>query len=692
MLNGKRHRYVLVMGTLVLLASSTEVAGAMTCRDLFIPQPAAVNSRVLQQQRSGPISVGAPVAPRKNQVSVAEEFVTRLREHVEIQDRFSQVPNLKLIGPHYIQSHHYLNNSNGDFVSVRFYLKGDPMRPHAQQSALPSAAQAAGQLTGPGAALPQQVANRTNSLTVVSNGVVVKNTAPLVLRSDEVQAALRKYFTDVVSTPSNPLDARSIDYLVESMSKSPDIIEQARQYLERVRNEGEFMQNAPLSKISNFGEDRYIRFTPVGRGVEVAARVLDLHRQHQPYGFYMLVEWLVPSRDGNYRFIQHVSEAELQTVKVLNSVEKAQVAQTFNESLSPNELNARKLAQILNLETFGYTDFQRIPGEASRNGTDPLTQMSNVSHLAIKKYIEEKFGSINDLMTREELSQPLGNVLDVMARLNPRYVLKRFASNGDGFRYGFVITEDGQLKINPHGAKDVNLKRQSIRLAAGRRVFAAGSFEMDVYGGLKVILESSYYQDHAASYGSQTSFRTGTNGDLDSFVAAIFELQAGAKVQSISGKTVDSYGETGWDGLSRNDTSYGSGGRTRDGAFDGRFGGFESEAARNFVNQARNSAQSRPGEKTFEWDISDPSGRPVNYAEWIKQTNRTSYDEVLTETKVLWAHYVLRTNQDMPVEKIKKSYRRLIARFHSDRHPEFANTDVERVINAAIQIIESQGK
>lgn len=678
MLNGKRHRYVLMMGTLVLLAASFDEARAMTCRDLFVSKPVRAKARPLQQHNSGLVVVGAAHIDSNKSTNMveAEQISMRLRENVEIQDRFSQSPNLTLIGPHYIQSHFYLNNEGGDFVSVRFYLKGDPMM-KSQQAQLPSPA-----------ANPQ-LGYRPGGLSLVPSGQalvtqsrgVVTQTTPLVLRQHEIPGALHKYFTDVVSTPSNPLDARSIQYLVEQMKNSPEIIEEARVYLERVRNEGEFVKNAPLAKISNFGEDRYIRFTPSRTGVEVEARVLDLHRQQQPYGFYMLVEWLVPSRDGNFRYIQLISEAELRTIKILTTAEKSQVAQSFNESLSPNELNARKLAKILNLETFGYTDFRRVPGEGLRNGTDPLTQMSNISHLAIRRYIEDKFGRIDDLMTKEELSQPLGNILDVMARLNPRYVLKRFASKGDGFRYGFVITEDGQLKVNPHGEKDVNLKRQSIRLAAGRRVFAAGSFEMDVYGDLRVTLESNYYQDHAASWGTQSSFRTETNGNLDAFVTAIFELQAGVKVHTISGKTVESYGETGWDGRP-------SGGAT----FGGRFGGFESEEAARFVRQAKNSTTNHSAEKTLDWDASQPAGRPLNYVDWIKQTNRSVQDESMTSTKIVWAHYVLRTNQDMPLEKIRKSYRRLMMRFHSDRSPEFAKTDVERVVNGAFQVIENQAK
>ena len=428
-------------------------------------------------------------------------------------------------------------------------------------------------------------------------------------------------------------------------------MEKAKEYWLRVQEQGEIA----LIELANEGLKRYFRFVPAGWSAPVDARVLDIHRQNNPHVFFILVEWMSEANDDGVR-TRHISllkSSELEMVSVLSDEVRRLAAEAFEDSLSPNEIKTRKLAQTMRIRTFGYTDMDRVPGNDDSDGLDPLSMMSNISHLAVRGYVEDRFGSIQDLMTPEERQQPLANILDVMGRLNPRYVLRRFESRGDGYQYAFVVTEDGQLKISPHGRAGVNLKPQSLRLAHGRRVFAAGTFTIGADGNLDVTLESNNFQDVDARWGAGEAFRTAGNGDIDAFVTAVFGLQTDHKVRSVGSRPVQSYRASPYgDPYSKGNAGFADGGgaRRRQGPH-----GFESDEAYEFVNNMMRESAQTPSAKKIDWDFDDPDASPLDIKGWLKDSERPAIQERDKKTRLAWAHYVLRTSADMSMEQIKKA-------------------------------------
>src|SRR5262249_44955778 len=162
------------------------------------------------------------------------------------------------------------------------------------------------------------------------------------------------------------------------------------------------------------GLDRYITFVPRDMKTTVPARVLDLHRQRQPSGFKILVEWITDSPQGavRTRHIRMLNSKEVESIQEMTEQQKREVAGAFNDSLSPNEPKTRRLARQLGLHTFGYTDFRRGPGTEG-DGLDPQRSMSSIVHLGVRGMLQDRFhDNLNDLLTEEERKHPNYNIHD----------------------------------------------------------------------------------------------------------------------------------------------------------------------------------------------------------------------------------------------------------------------------------------
>lgn len=295
-------------------------------------------------------------------------------------------------------------------------------------------------------------------------------------------------------------------------------------------------------RLTNQGTDRYFTFTPTGGNSVVAARVLDMNPTENN-GVHILVEILGDSPpDGpRTRHVRMLEESEVATIQPLSPEQKMAIEAQFDDSLSPDELIARKLARILGLRTFSYANFDRAQETRSEVWLrDPLTKASNLSHLASRGDFIKAFAGnpLEDLLTKGERGTPYWNIYDVFARLNPGYALKRFSYPGVNLLYVFVITEDGTLKIAPHGRGTINLKPQSLRLAHTRHVFLAGTFSVNQDGDLDILLESNSYQASNCSPNDfGFAFRQG-NGDIDHFLRFVFMNQAGRRVASSNSEQI----------------------------------------------------------------------------------------------------------------------------------------------------------
>lgn len=673
---------------------------------LFRPSLAATRQKCLDMFEHKANKLVVSEEKNKKTELIFKDQVLISKERLELKGRFSQFPRTEFLGTDYVYKHHYLNNESGDFVTVDFYLRGNPER----------------------VALQNHVTNwlQSNSKVLVTSFLSQSqnNTQRnLVTNINELpqgisfQTALSRYISDVVN-PDGHLSSSTIEMLVKTIDSNSEVGKAATAYYLRISQDKERVaMPTEIFTLSNFNLNRYFEFTPHGFTRSVPARVLDIHRQNNPYGFVILIEWLsFEKKKGNsddkslytdettvaVRHIETLSPESFLTIREMTDSRRQFVAESFFDVLSPNEIKTLKVASRLRLHTFGYTDFQRVPGfrseGESRDGRDPMQEMSNLGHLAIYGWLKEKFHTdLKNLMTNEELQyQESGgyiNVLDVMSRLNPRYVLQQFESKGD-WEYVFVVTEDGQLKISPHGHRGNNLKPQLLRLAHGRRLFAGGTFFINIDGSLSVELNANQYQDHDVLWTSRNAFETEINGNVRQFLAAVVWLQMGRTVYSINSNPVDVYSEMFWNRKQERYQFYESnpeGFRSDDqGSFSNN-----SDFQRDYdfsqrKRKSQTSPQNRTNKKAISWNNSPNSKDvPLDFEQWLAKTEKNTLNGIRdTDVRVEWAHYVLQTSGDMSLGDIKKVYKKLVMRFHPDKNPHFAKTNAAQVVNDAFGTIE----
>ncbi|MDP3767498.1 MAG: hypothetical protein Q8S13_05750, partial [Dehalococcoidia bacterium] len=308
---------------------STERLGELLSSFFESSQPLAADTSLVRTDLAAPggrkklIVLSRPsesrlamAGSRSQALVVAEREPIQLKERIELQDRFRQFPSRPLIGREYIQNHSYKNDERGDHLKVILYPKGNPNQSEPDRRLLESPA-------ARGAMVPYGGAG---------------------LKGADRAAVLRKYVRDVISTPSNPLRPESVEYIVRTLKDSPETMADAQRYWLRVQQEGEFVKDAPILRLSNEGLERHFRFIPEGRTSPVDARVLDIHRQNDPYGLYLLIEWMSEPTDDGVR-VRHISllkPGELETARAAGDAERLEVATAFEDSLSPNEIKTRK--------------------------------------------------------------------------------------------------------------------------------------------------------------------------------------------------------------------------------------------------------------------------------------------------------------------------------------------------------------
>ncbi len=714
-----KHTKKLVLSVFALVSANSSAAMAAgrvgKCEALF---------QSVQKEVVAKTGTGVALAKRSSTEVVVDDVPMYIKERIVLEGglrtyvRSSQIPE-----SHAVSVDRKARTADGEFVAVSFLTE--------LQSVLPSSSVNAqlGYSSQSQARLGSAQSGARHAVAVVApRTVTVAEVQKMGLNPVEILTNfIRK------ETVDTQLDARSLTYIVETMQKSPEYMAQALAYHQSrsLRPEGSVV-NRPVVQsaahgvvvnLANTGSYRYFRFTPRGESQEVIARVLDInqeaaHSGSSGAGFHVLVEWMKPanSSDVRVRNVQTLSVEELRTMRPLSDSIRRVIAEEFNDALSPNEIKTRKLAELANLKTFGYTDMSRKEGGSERS-TDPLSRMSMPSHIKSRSDVQERFGKFDDLLTTDEANAGIHwRIFDVMARLNPRYILKRFESRGTGFRYVFVITEDGQLKISPFTEAEANFRPEILRLAHGRRIFAGGEFTIAKDGKLDVNLRSDEYQDINAEYGVHRAFQTEGQDGLNSFVAFTFGLQAGRAVNNLSSEFARTfYTERGFRPEGKDDLG---GDRYAHDSFfkafsgdrretNGRFGGFGSQGAFNHareamqeVNLARN-VEVRKFVESKPWK--DAEGPPT-FAAWQSKTQdgllkilrnklgmTMSAADLAREPafKQLWAHAVLRTNSEMSLDAIKSSYRRLANAYHPDRRADLPEPVARALFQATKEAFET---
>ena len=591
---------------------------------------------------------------------------SRFLEFTYIKNGQSQMPLNQIISGDYFSDYSFYQDMAGDRVSLSIYPSKIPffVAPgnQTQIAARPQPNQSIGY-------------SNVNSIQNNRNAVQVRN-------SNELSTATNSVANISVSEKRKIVE-KWVDKAYEGFGLSPAVRETVitttlgdEKLMTQVMETRVAVANAVQMKLSNIGEDRFFWFKPNGSSEFVAARILDLHRftslNRQQYGssmgFTILAEYAHTDAVTGVRsrIVLEVSEKELATfTRDQNELSVAKAREQFSEHASPLEMETKKLAAKLRARLFGFSTFGRTPGQTSDYGVKtPLDMLNHISTLAMRHDIEEQWGKFDDLLTSNELKNPLYNVIDVFARLNPKYVLQRFKS--EKLEYTWVITEDGQLKIVPKMKIGNNLKSQLLRLSGGRRIFAGGGFIIGADGSIQVRLDSNGYQNADTAWGTSASFNF-ENPNLNSFISAIFATHVGVQVSNIDAKPVAAFTDT-------ENAKYASAG-TGSQQSKNQFGGFESQEAWDFVNKMKSSTGQAPPVdkkgKAVTWD--EQKGFPVSYDNWIKLTQNQMHERD-SQYKVLWAHYVLKTDHTMKWGDIKKRSKALVSKFHPDLHQDNPNS------------------
>jgi hypothetical protein len=700
----------LAIGLAVLSALLPAVVSAaprvrIQCDSLFEsqPEPKVAKARKKSTSIAPDTSTAKPktralVSRKRDELFVEPEFEMHIKERIVLEGALDHYVGSHRIPLEYASGVDSKPKSDlGEFVAVSFITDVAPSLQASDSLRLGHAGAGRGQI---GYSQPQSrnaVSVAQARPTTVAE-IQAKGLSPVEVLSNFIRH----------ETASVNLDQKSFDYIVATMQKDPAYMGRALAYHESktLRTEGQSVVNGRAVNLANTGSYRYFRFTPEGSSQEVIARVLDInHVIGADGGFNVLVEWMRPANemDVRIRHIQSLKVSELKSMRPMPESIRRAIELEFNSSLTPNEFSAQKLAAKAGLRTFGFTEMSRRAG-GSEKGADPYRRMSGISHVASRDAVIKRFGKVDDLLTTEEMNSPdKWRIFDVMARLNPKYVLQRFNGRGTDFVYMFVITEDGQLKVAPFVEKGMNYKPELLRFAHGRRIFAGGTFTVGLDNRLDVTLESHDYQDIQGPL-SHMAFRTAGQENLNSFVAYVFALQAGRQLTNLASAFADVFysNHRSFDDEKPDDIAkerYGHDSKFRFAGPEGAegsegyqsYGGFTTrnvfeEAKRDMfeaANRERLAALSRERAEQFkvisQWsDAEGPAQFDVwranynkafgmNYSEMRKMELRGFFEHDLElQLRFEWAQYVLRTNSEMSFDQVKGAYRKLRTKFHPD--------------------------
>lgn len=647
-------------------AARARAGSGARCEALFKAETESPKSkaRARSQTPSGAVAVsGASSSTVSKSAIVVQAEASSLPRDLTVLATGPSVSRAPRIGLDYLSGHETLTRTaEGDFIDVDFYVKGNPRAEAAPvQTAL-------GNSSGRGHELALSGA-RGSSLAIR------QSSAPI--SAQDAKALVRQLIVEHDLPPGHRIDSQSIDLMVSTLHSDPATLARAKEYALKKQERGNYITDAVVVRLGSVGLNRYFRFTPAELGTEVDARVLDMNRVKNPEGYNILVEWIRPSTENTLavRTVSLLKVEELGTIGKMPETLRGEIATRFEDLLSPNEIKTRKFAQLNGNKTVGLTQFAPGGGSLGTRGEqmnmfDPVTLMSGYSDVVSRARFESRFGSAADLLSTSESQNPRLHMYDVTSRMNPGFVLNRLNAHNTQARFAFVVTEDGQLKVTPHLAESTYDRPDYIRLAHGRRVFAHGIFVLAGEAGVRVVFDSS-----RAVLGGYESPSYEQAARVNRLVSLAFFAQAGREVlsffeqpnfensamlwASLSGR------REGWTSSDFYNSAYEA---LNSNLGDGRFYDPQSAPRSNPAPAPSAKAKSRT---TLSWDTKDAHGLPLPYDAWVKEYEKTlgrTLDPMNPlETHIGWAHYVLKSNPDMSKDEIKKSYRRLIQKFHPDR-------------------------
>lgn len=561
------------------------------------------------------------------------------KEVVLIRDGYKQFPGANYFSLDFVGSFIYRQDPMGDQMKVFIYPESNPF-----------------------VATPLGDKNKSTSMPVSTALMPPPSSHPAVDPKIIAREYVLKFYAD------RELSESTIQLVVDTIIKSPALLADALAKYPKIKD-------AKSLELTNYDLNRYFWFKPQDHSEVVAARILDIHKSGRPDRFVFLAEYTLPHETNSGQRIRHIVELKLEEFRTITDSyggkTRQDAASEFFDSLSPDEIRALRLARNLNLPLFGFFDIRRGPGIINENAQTPLQEMNNIVHLAMSAHIERTFGTLPDLLTTFEKQQTYPNYMDVFGRLNPHYVFKRFGdARARDTEFIWVITEDGQLKIMPAMNIGNNLKPQLLRFAAGRKVFAGGTFIIREDHSLDLQLNANGYQQADSSWGLSSPYRSNSR-NLENFVRVIFGIQMQAKVNKIGEDPVETW--TRYDSH-----SYESHRDYRDQDF---------EFTNSFFDSMKSQAEmkSKQPAPNIKWDR---NSLPLDLTQYAKQRDQSERD---INMQLDWSHYILDTHSSMAWGDIKKQYRILSQKFHPDKNIGNPNAEIiMKSINHAFSILEAE--
>lgn len=647
---------MLKVSVLILIGSSlSSFAYAIKCEGVFKTMAKASHELVM-----------VPAAPA--QTSVPVKLGSNLvKEIIEIRDGHIQIPSIPYVGSSFTGAYTYKQTPAGESFTITIFPQGSPFSQRNEYVQQDSAR--LGMNPGRLGITNSSSSANQNRITVPNQVALRDETLPAVSDYEVMRLDLEK------SIPGRSVDSAMMEQIMRVARQNPDIIAKARA---RYRAH----QLTKPVELSTIGIDRYFWFKPDGTETYYPARLLDIHRVQKPEQFSFFVEYVVGQRDDGVRLhkVQALTESEFRTIEVTSvGRTRADAKEIFLESLSLDEISAIKLAESYGLKVYGYSAPDRGPGLNLDFVMSPLEQMNRNTHLAMRFHILDRFGSLDGLLTATERNRPLYNVIDVLGRQSPMFIKERFMNeNGLGTEFIWVITETGQLKVAPSNEAQAEPFRSplTLRLAAGKKIFAGGTFTLERDYSINIQLNGNGYLYDTFGIG-QTAFQD-QGPNLNPFIKQVFAKQMNSNVKSVNSTQVEVW-ESGYrvNGAGRQ----GSGGTGQQ--YYDRHSSTDDYAQGPRSNGQASQRGSAKNEIITPWNTEKDT--PVHLSEFVLKVKSNERDQA---TQVQWAHYVLKTNSQMSWAEIKQQYRRLAQRFHQDRNKEERAIETSKAVNDAYRVLE----